>query len=130
MAAAGTRSGASRWASRCQIEGAFVGAFFRHLRLGSQQHRATAIGNGLVDEVVALGQGQRVQGASPQLGAALQIENRLQRPAQARVERQSALGELARGFLVAFALGLQEQPAQAELLGVGPASMASKCAER
>ena len=62
---------------------------------------------------------QRVERALPVAGPALQIEQRLDRPVELGVELERALGELARGLLLALALGLEEQAAQAELLGVG-----------
>ena len=91
----------------------------QRLGLGRQQHGAAAGGGRLVDEVLAPRDGQRVERALPVLGAALQIEQRLDRPVELGIELQRALGELARGFLLALALGLQEQAAQAELLGLG-----------
>ena len=54
----------------------------------------------------------------PIAGPALQIEQGLHRPGELGIELQGALGELARGLRFAFALGLEEEAAQAELLGV------------
>ena len=51
-------------------------------------------------------------------GAALQFEQCLHRPVELGIALQGALGELARGFRLALALGFQEQAAQAELLGI------------
>ena len=50
---------------------------------------------------------------------ALQIEQRVDRPGKLRVERHRALGEMPRSVDFAFALRLEEEAAQAELLGIG-----------
>ena len=119
MAAAGTRSGASRCASSASSS-ALSGAASSPAcawAVSSTARRRSA--DRLVDQAVAAGDGERVERALPVAGAALQVEQRLDRPGELRVERQRALGELARGLRLALALRFQEQAAQAELLGVG-----------
>ena len=91
----------------------------RGLGLGGQQHRPPAIGDVLVDEVLPLGDRQRIERALPVAGAALQIEQRLHGPVELGVELERALGELARRLLLALAPRFEEQAAQAQLLGVG-----------
>ena len=65
-----------------QLERLVGARFLRRLRLRGQQHGAAAVGHGLVDQVVALADRQRVERALPVLGPALQIEQRLDRPAE------------------------------------------------
>ena len=63
--------------------------------------------------------GERLQRAGPIRLAALQIEQRVDRPGELGVERDGALGKVARGLRLALALRLEEKAAQAQLLGVG-----------
>ena len=88
------------------------------LRLGGEQHGAASLGHRLVDQAVAATDRKGVERALPVAGMALQIEQRLHRPAELGVERQGTLRELPRGLRLAFALRLEEQAAQAELLGI------------
>ena len=102
-----------------QLERLVGSAILGRLRLRDQQHRAPAIGDGLVDAALPPSDGQGVERALPVAGPALQVEQRLDRPVELGVELERALRELARRLLLPLALGLQEQAAQAELLGVG-----------
>ena len=101
----------------CQLEGLVGCHVLSGLRLRGQQHCASAVGDGLVDCALPPPDRQGVERTRPVAGSALQVEQRLDRPVELRVEFQRALGELAR-CLLALALGLEEQAAQAELLGV------------
>ena len=119
MAAAGTRSGASRCAS-CASSSALSAAVSSAAcacAVSSTARRRLA--TALSIRFCRRADRQRVERALPVAGPALQIEQRLDRPVELGVELQRALGELARGLLLALALGLEEQAAQAELLGVG-----------
>ena len=119
MAAAGTRSGASLWAS-CASSKRLVGVgILERLGLCRQQHRAAASGGRLVDDVLAARDFERMQCGGPILRAALQLEKGFDRPAELGVALQRPLGELAGRFVLALALGFEEQAAQAELLGLG-----------
>ncbi len=62
---------------------------------------------------------ERFERAGPVGLLALQVEQGIRRPAELRVQAERPLGVLAGGFPLALALGLEEQAAQAELLGVG-----------
>ena len=89
------------------------------LGAGRQQDSAAAIGDGLVEVAILLGGGEGIEGVVPARLAALQGKQRLGGPAELGVDAQSALGELAGGLCLALALGLEEQAAETQLLGVG-----------
>src|SRR5690606_8036911 len=87
------------------------------LGLCRENDGATAVGDGLLEMAVALAGGERVECACPVRSPALQLEKRIDRPSELRIEPQRALRDLARCLVLAFALGLEEEAAQAELLG-------------
>ena len=86
MAAAGTRSGRQAMRLLRQLEGLVGRRILGRLRLRDEQHRAPAIGDGLVDAALPASDGQRVERALPVAGPALQVEQRLDRPVELGIE--------------------------------------------
>src|SRR5690606_26443333 len=74
------------------------------LSLPGEEHATAAIGDGLVDQAVTALDRERLQCVRPIAELALNLEQRVRRPAELRVELKRALGELAGGFRLAFAL--------------------------
>ena len=89
------------------------------MRLRREQDGTTAIGLRTLDVPVLSGDRDGLQGTSPVTFPALQVEQPIDRPGELGIERHGALGEVPRRFFLGFALRLEEQAAQAELLGVG-----------
>ena len=102
-----------------QLQGLVGVGILERLGLGRQQHRAAASGGRLFDDVLAARDFERMQCSGPILRAALQLEQRFDWPAQLGIALQRPLGELAGRFVLALALGFEEQAAQTELLGLG-----------
>ena len=90
---------------------------FGVLSFGGKQHSAFAVDHGLAEVAIFLRKIERQQCCVPVLLFALLLEERVRRPSKFRIGLEGTTRKLARCFALAFALGFEEQSAQAELLG-------------
>ncbi len=111
-------------------QGQIHGVFFQRLGLACEQNSPSPLSHLLVDVAVLLGVRQRHQRTIPVSILALEFEQRVHRPVDARIDLHGPLGELACRLGRIVLLRLQKQPTQAQHLGVGRAKHRLKDAMR